>query len=49
MAPCCWHDDMSMAASGGDFFPVNRDLSMVGIGLRSNMAACQQLMDQASG
>lgn len=31
---------------GGDFFPVNRDLSMVGIGLRSNMAACQQLMDK---
>lgn len=32
---------------GGDFFPVaSRDLSLVGIGLRSNMEACQQLMDQ---
>ncbi|KAL6748381.1 hypothetical protein V8C86DRAFT_2879369 [Haematococcus lacustris] len=31
---------------GGDFFPVSRDLAMLGIGLRSNFAACQQLMDE---
>ncbi|KAG1663777.1 hypothetical protein FOA52_011828 [Chlamydomonas sp. UWO 241] len=30
---------------GGDFFPIGKDLCMLGIGLRSNMAACQQLMD----
>ena len=30
---------------GGDFFPCGQDLAMLGIGLRSNMAACQQLMD----
>lgn len=31
---------------GGDFFPAGHDLALVGIGLRSNMEACQQLMDQ---
>ncbi|KXZ51615.1 hypothetical protein GPECTOR_12g579 [Gonium pectorale] len=31
---------------GGDFFPMSRDLCMVGIGLRSNLAACQQLMEE---
>ncbi|KIY99877.1 Amidinotransferase family protein [Monoraphidium neglectum] len=31
---------------GGDFFPMGQDLAMVGIGLRSNMEACQQLMDR---
>ena len=31
---------------GGDFIAVNPDLAMVGIGLRSNEAACHQLMDQ---
>lgn len=31
---------------GGDFFPCGQDLAMLGIGLRSNMAACQQLMDK---
>lgn len=30
---------------GGDFFPVGQDLALVGIGLRSNFEACQQLMD----
>jgi arginine deiminase len=30
---------------GGDFFPCGQDLAMVGIGLRSNIEACQQLMD----
>ena len=29
---------------GGDFFPAGEDLSMVGIGLRSNYEACHQLM-----
>ena len=31
---------------GGDFFPVGQDLAMVGVGLRSNFEACQQLMDE---
>lgn len=31
---------------GGDFFPVSPDLAMLGIGLRSNMDACHQLMDK---
>ncbi|GFR49721.1 hypothetical protein Agub_g11877 [Astrephomene gubernaculifera] len=31
---------------GGDFFPMGSDLAMAGIGLRSNLAACQQLMDE---
>lgn len=31
---------------GGDFFPASRDLALLGIGLRSNFDACQQLMDQ---
>ncbi len=31
---------------GGDFFPAGEDLALVGIGLRSNMEACQQLMDR---
>lgn len=31
---------------GGDFFPVSPDLAMVGVGLRSNVDACQQLMDR---
>lgn len=31
---------------GGDFFPAGLDLCFIGIGLRSNYAACQQLMDQ---
>lgn len=31
---------------GGDFFAAGQDLAMLGIGLRSNFAACQQLMDQ---
>lgn len=31
---------------GGDFFPVNRDLALVGIGLRSNEEACLQLMQK---
>eukprot|EP00198_Chlamydomonas_reinhardtii_P012973 XP_001702310.1 arginine deiminase [Chlamydomonas reinhardtii] len=30
---------------GGDFFPMSRDLAMAGIGLRSNLEACKQLMD----
>ena len=30
---------------GGDFFAAGRSLAMVGIGLRSNMEACQQLME----
>ena len=30
---------------GGDFFPAGRDLALLGIGLRSNYAAAQQLMD----
>ncbi len=30
---------------GGDFFPLGPDLAMLGIGLRSNMEAAQQLMD----
>ena len=31
---------------GGDFFPVGQDLAMVGVGLRSNFEACQQLMEE---
>lgn len=31
---------------GGDFFPAGRDLALVGVGLRSNFEACQQLMDE---
>ena len=31
---------------GGDFFPCGTSLAMLGIGLRSNMEACQQLMDK---
>ena len=30
---------------GGDFFPAGRDLALVGVGLRSNVEACRQLMD----
>ena len=30
---------------GGDFFPAGLQLCFVGVGLRSNFAACQQLMD----
>ena len=31
---------------GGDFTPVGQDLALLGIGLRSNMEAAQQLMDK---
>ncbi|KIZ04019.1 Amidinotransferase family protein [Monoraphidium neglectum] len=31
---------------GGDFFPLGRDLAMVGVGLRSNVEAAQQLMER---
>lgn len=31
---------------GGDFVSVSADLALAGIGLRSNIEACQQLMDQ---
>lgn len=31
---------------GGDFTPAGQDLALLGIGLRSNMEAAQQLMDQ---
>ncbi|KAK9805881.1 hypothetical protein WJX73_000501 [Symbiochloris irregularis] len=31
---------------GGDFFPAGRDLALVGVGLRSNFEACQQLMNE---
>lgn len=31
---------------GGDFTPAGQDLSLLGIGLRSNMEAAQQLMDK---
>jgi hypothetical protein len=31
---------------GGDFFPMGQDLALVGVGLRSNVEACQQLMDK---
>ena len=31
---------------GGDFFAAGEDLALVGIGLRSNIEACQQLMDR---
>ena len=30
---------------GGDFTPAGQDLALLGIGLRSNMEAAQQLMD----
>lgn len=30
---------------GGDFYPVNRDLALLGTGLRSNMLAARYLMD----
>jgi len=30
----------------GDFFPAGRDLALLGIGLRSNLDACKQLMEQ---
>lgn len=30
---------------GGDFFPMGADLALVGVGLRSNVDACRQLMD----
>lgn len=31
---------------GGDFFPMGQDLALVGVGLRSNVEACQQLLEQ---
>jgi arginine deiminase len=31
---------------GGDFFPAGRGLALVGVGLRSNVEACQQLMER---
>lgn len=31
---------------GGDFFPCGYDLSLVGVGLRSNVEACEQLMGE---
>lgn len=31
---------------GGDFFPAGNDLCFIGVGLRSNMYAVQQLLDQ---
>lgn len=31
---------------GGDFTPAGQDLAILGIGLRSNMEAAQQLMDK---
>lgn len=31
---------------GGDFYPAGKDLCFVGVGLRSNLAACMQLMEQ---
>lgn len=31
---------------GGDFFPAGTDLCLVGIGLRSNLEACKQLMEK---
>ena len=31
---------------GGDFTPAGQDLALLGIGLRSNMEAAQQLMDK---
>lgn len=30
---------------GGDYFAAGEDLALVGIGLRSNIEACQQLMN----
>lgn len=30
---------------GGDFFAAGEDLALTGIGLRSNIEACQQLMN----
>eukprot|EP00210_Caulerpa_lentillifera_P009569 g9126.t1 len=31
---------------GGDFYPAGRDLCFIGVGLRSNLVACEQLMEQ---
>ena len=31
---------------GGDFTPAGQDLALLGVGLRSNMEAAQQLMDK---
>jgi len=31
---------------GGDFFPAGEDLCFIGVGLRSNMEACEQLMER---
>lgn len=31
---------------GGDFLPVNKNVALCGVGLRTNMAAAQQLMDK---
>ena len=31
---------------GGDFFPAGPELCLIGVGLRSNMEACQQLMER---
>ena len=31
---------------GGDYFAAGEDLALVGVGLRSNMEACEQLMDR---
>ena len=31
---------------GGDFFPAGEDLCFIGVGLRSNMEACKQLMER---
>lgn len=31
---------------GGDFFPISKDLALLGVGLRTNMEAARQLMDQ---
>mmetsp|Transcript_8912 Transcript_8912/g.15445 ORF Transcript_8912/g.15445 Transcript_8912/m.15445 type:complete len:486 (+) Transcript_8912:82-1539(+) len=31
---------------GGDFFPISQDLAMLGVGLRSNVAAGTQLMEE---
>lgn len=30
---------------GGDFVPAGEELCLIGVGLRSNVEACQQLMD----
>ena len=31
---------------GGDYFAAGEDLALVGVGLRSNIEACEQLMDR---